>query len=122
LDGKRQRVLDAYFENVISAAERDARTQAIEQERRAFERIVNAAHPKPDLSLEVLVNAFAPFVEFDLLNREDKRALLNILTPEIVVANYEVKGMIIGSSMDSPTDAVVHAPTRFYIPLNLKAA
>lgn len=122
LDGKRQRVLDAYFENVISAAERDARTQAIEQERRAFERIVNASRPKPDLSLEVLVNAFAPFVEFDLLNREDKRALLNILTPEIVVANYEVKGMIIGSGMDSPTDAVVHAPTRFYIPLNLKAA
>src|SRR6185369_8475015 len=108
LDGKRQRVLDAYFDNVIDAAERDARVASIERERRAFEVIVNAARPRTDLSLEILVSTFAPFVEFDLLNREDKTALLNILTPEIVVKNYEVKGMTIGCSVVSHTDKDDH--------------
>lgn len=122
LGAKRQRVLDAYFDNVITAVDRDARVAAIDRERRAFETIVSTARPLPDITLNTLIEIFAPFVEFDLLNREDKRALLNILTPEIVVANYEVKGMLIGSGMAHHTDAGDHAPTRIYIPLNLKAA
>jgi DNA invertase Pin-like site-specific DNA recombinase len=122
LDSKRQRVLDAYFDNVISAVERDARVAAIDRERRAFETIASAARPQPDLNLDTLVKTFAPFAEFDLLNREDKRALLNILTPEIVVANYEVKGMLIGSGMVRHTDADGHATSKIWLPLNLKAA
>ena len=42
------------------------------------------------------VDTFAPFVEFDLLNRDDKRALLNTITPSITVSDYHVQGIYIG--------------------------
>jgi len=121
LDSKRKRILDAYFEGVISSAERDERVSLIDRERKAFETIARRQQPEKGLTLEMLVDAFAPFVEFDLLNRDDKRALLTIITPEITVANYEVKGMFI-AGVGSHTGMEAHASTRFWIPLSLKAA
>ena len=108
LTTKRQRILDAYFEGVISGTERDARAAEVDRERKAFELILNQERPRADISLETLADTFAPFVEFDLLNRDDKRALLNTLTPSIVVSNYEVKGMFIGLDMN-PTAMFYHA-------------
>lgn len=121
LNGKRKRILDTYFEEVISASERDTRIAEVDRELKAFNAILIRERPKTNLTLETLVNAFAPFVEFDLLNREDKRALLNTLTPQITVANYEVKGMLIGG-MSSHTDADADMFTPIWIPLGLKAA
>ncbi|MEP6635163.1 MAG: hypothetical protein ABJB97_00460 [Acidobacteriota bacterium] len=39
---------------------------------------------------------FSVFGGFDLLEREDKRRLLNTLTPSIVVANYKIDGVWLG--------------------------
>lgn len=96
LEGKRERVLSAFFDGIISVAERETRLSAILVETRAIQGMLARCKPTPTLSVETLAQAFAPFVEFDLLNRDDKRQLLNTLTPEIVVSRYEVKGMFIG--------------------------
>ena len=39
---------------------------------------------------ESLVDTFAPFVVFDLLNRDVQRALSNTITPSITVSDYQV--------------------------------
>jgi DNA invertase Pin-like site-specific DNA recombinase len=96
LDAKRQRILDAYFDSVIDSTERDKRIAELDRERIALNAIASREKPRASLSLEMLVDTFAPFVEFDLLNREDKRALLNTITPSITVSDYHVQGMYIG--------------------------
>lgn len=120
LTAKRRRILDTYFEGVINAGERDARLASVDKELKAFASIRHRERPSTDVTLQSLAETFAPFVEFDLLNREDKRALLSTLTPTITVANYEVKGLLLGS-VQAHTGMDYHAPP-VYLPLNLKAA
>ena len=93
LQMKRQRILDAYFEGVISRSERDSRIAKVDLDRTALEAILATDRPRPELTLDTLVSAFAPFTEFDLLSRDDKRRLLNMLMPQITVLKYEVRGM-----------------------------
>ena len=121
LHAKRSRILDSYFDGVISASDRDTRVALVDKELKLLETILGRETPNVDVTLQTLAEAFAPFVEFDLLNREDKRTLLNTLTPTITVANYEVKGLLIGG-VNTHTDAAYHATPKVYIPLGLKAA
>lgn len=123
LMAKRQRVLDAYFEGVITGTERDSRIASVDRERIALDSILARKKPRTDLTLETLADAFAPFVEFDLLNREDKRALLNTLTPSIVVSNYEVKGMFIGLDrpQSNPHGYGLSQERRIWLPLHMEA-
>lgn len=122
LEGKRKRILDAYFEGVINGTERDTRIAEIERDKKLTSEMLSRESQQRNVTLDTLIDAFAPFVEFDLLNREDKRALLSTLTPLIVVANYEIKGMSIGTET-SRTVMEEHAiyQGRIYIPLNLAA-
>lgn len=121
LEGKRRRILDAYFEGVINGTERDTRIAEIERDRRLTSEMLSRESQQRNVTLDTLVDAFAPFVEFDLLNREDKRALLSTLTPSIVVANYEVKGMSIGLDLNH-ADAGADAVQTIWLPLSIKAA
>lgn len=98
LESKRKRILDGYFENVITGTERDRRTAEVDRERKIIVGLLAKQTPQPGLELETLTNIFSVFTEFDLLNRSDKRQLLNTITPSIVVANYKVEGLWIGLS------------------------
>ncbi|MDX6610952.1 MAG: Recombinase [Blastocatellia bacterium] len=97
LENKRRRVLDSYFDGVISGVERDARLKHIETQRQSVSRLMQKQRLCPTLTPETLAEVFAPFVEFDLMSRDDKRQLLNTLTPEVVVSKYTVKGLWIGA-------------------------
>ena len=121
LTAKRQRVLDAYFEGVINVTERDTRIASIERDVRMVKDILGRENQQHGITLDVLVEAFAPFVEFDLLKREEKRALLSTLTPEIVVSNYEVHGMNLGIEV-SRTDVGDDVVQTIWLPLSIKAA
>jgi len=96
LDTKRQRVLDSYFDGVIGVIERESRLAAITKEKMVITGILASQQPTPELSVDSLAQAFAPFVEFDLLERDDKRRLLNTLTPQIVVSDYKLKSLSVG--------------------------
>ena len=76
----------------------------------------------PDLTLETLAQAFQPFMEFDLLSRDDKRKLLNVVMPQITVAKYEVKDMSLCLDTIRTDMAYQDTTTRLHFHLNLKAA
>lgn len=100
---KRQRVLDYYFEGGIDKAERDARITQIENEERVVGGLLAQSKPNLEVDTDRLVDLFSVFKEFDLLGRQDKRALLGAIAPEILIADYAVKG--ISFSLDvNPTD------------------
>ena len=103
LAGKRERVLDTYFEGVITGTERDKKIAEIEKEKQVFSDLLTREEPTRQIDVETLAQQFKVFRQFDLLSRDQKRRLLNTITPRIVVANYQVEGMfcaIGGSPMD----------------------
>lgn len=118
---KRQRILDTYFEGVISLSERDSRIEAVDRDRAALESMLARNSQRTDLTLETLVRAFEPFMEFDLLSRDDKRKLLNVVMPQITVAKYEVKDMSL--CLDTIRTATAnHETDRLHFKLGLIAA
>jgi len=103
LAGKRERVLDTYFEGVITGTERDKKISEIEREKQVFADLLAREEPARQIDVETLAQQFKVFRQFDLLSRDQKRRLLNTITPRIVVANYQVEGMFCatgGSPMD----------------------
>src|SRR5712692_3749753 len=97
LAGKRERVLDTYFEGVISGTERDKKITEIEREKQVFSDLLAREEPARQIDVETLAQQFKVFRQFDLLSRDQKRRLLNTITPRIVVANYQVEGMFCGT-------------------------
>lgn len=90
---KRQRVLDSYFEGIISREERDRRLAAIERDHNLYQDLLLRDMPVPGLSADALARLFSPFFEWEFLDRSDKRRLLAVVVPEIYVANYKIAGI-----------------------------
>jgi DNA invertase Pin-like site-specific DNA recombinase len=86
---KRGRVVDAFLEGVIGRDERDRRLAGIDRELTETQGLL-LRETAPAISVEGLMKAFAVLVEWRLWNREQKRAVLAALVPDIRVANYQV--------------------------------
>lgn len=92
--GKRDRVIEAFIEGILSREERDNRLATVDTEIRIVEDTL--AKEKPSLSLDdlsVLIDAFAPLADWRYWNREQKRNLLAALVPDIRVADYEIESL-----------------------------
>jgi len=106
LSNKRKRILDAYFEGVINATERNLRLATIEREKQTVARLLSQGSSNISIQPATLAEMFSPFVEFDLLNREQKRRLLTSLMPKIICANYEITGLqFISNGTHTDTDS-----------------
>lgn len=125
---KRSRILDSYFEGLLSRAERDGRLSDVDTRLHAAEEKLLREAPVPQINARSLMSAFAPLFDWQFLNRESKRRLLAVTVPEIHVANYQVRGVSVTSPsffVDYPSR--IHAasviaenpPERIFIPLNL---
>jgi DNA invertase Pin-like site-specific DNA recombinase len=99
LEAKRQRVLSAFYDGVIDVQERESKLAEIATSRRVLIGMAERERPIPQVTVESLAGAFAPFMEFDLMNRNDKRRLLNTITPSVVAANYRVSGLWMASGV-----------------------
>lgn len=97
LIGKRQRVLDSYFEGVINPTERDFRLADIDREKKVVGELLTRQRPQPELEIRKLAKVFSTFLRFKRLNSGDKRKLLTAIAPEILVADYAVKGLYLPS-------------------------
>lgn len=120
LKGKRSRILDGYFEGLITSDERESRIAGVDKDRKSIETLLAKQTPARQLSIETLVEAFSPFAEFDLLSRADKRTLLSTLAPSIVVKDYQVEGLWIGVGggyEDSHTDKGIVVAPRVFLPI-----
>jgi DNA invertase Pin-like site-specific DNA recombinase len=93
LASRRSRVLDMFVDGAIDRAERDARLAGIDAARAAVSSALSQKRPAEGLSVGRLLEAFAPFREFEYLQLPDKRRLLSALAPEISVAGYSVLGL-----------------------------
>lgn len=120
LASKRERVLDAFFEGVISGIERDRRIVEIERETQVFNDLLRS-HEPVRVDADQLWKQFKVFRQFDLLNRDQKRRILNVITPKIVAANYEIKGMSC-SIGNSHKDTASLSTETIWLELGLKAA
>ncbi|HEV2416525.1 MAG TPA: hypothetical protein VGX94_01845 [Terriglobia bacterium] len=69
---KRERVLDSYFEGIISREERDRRLAAIQRDQELYQRLLLRARPTAELSADALARVFSPFFEWEYLGRHDK--------------------------------------------------
>ena len=98
LKGKRQRILDTYFDGMISREDRDRRVEDLDGEIGSYESLLweqgpaHADEPRP-LDAEKVWEIVEPFIEWEFLTRENRRALLELLCPEIRVYHYEIKGL-----------------------------
>lgn len=115
LTNKRQRILDSYFEGIISPTERDSRLGTIEREQKAISAILSKQNPV-QVETQLLAKVFGTFVRFKRLNPQQKRRLLTSIASEIVVANYQIKGLYFSPGVNH-TDKAYPKPERIYLPL-----
>jgi DNA invertase Pin-like site-specific DNA recombinase len=93
LKGKKQRVLEAYFEGLIDRAERDRRLQALATDSKLYGTLMDRAISRaPVVTTKELEEAFSVFHEWDYLGRSDKRKLLRATLPAIHVQDYRIVG------------------------------
>jgi hypothetical protein len=93
---KRQRVLDTFFEGVIEKQERDRKLAAVQAEVESYQRLlVELAQSGRSSPVDDLEKVLEPFMEWEFLEREDKRALLALICPEIRVFQYSVKSLVL---------------------------
>src|SRR5260370_7202546 len=77
LESKRNRILDAYFDNLIDPAERDRRTAEVDKERNILSAMITKQKPRPEINVQTLSELFPSFAEFNILDRTEKRRQLN---------------------------------------------
>jgi DNA invertase Pin-like site-specific DNA recombinase len=103
---KRERVLDTFFEGVLTRAERDVRLASLDKQMKTAEENLMRETPMPKLSAREMASAFSPLFDWPMLERESKRKILAATVPEIHVSNYVVSGIAVaipGSSSDDET-------------------
>jgi DNA invertase Pin-like site-specific DNA recombinase len=107
LGQKRQRVIELFIDGEISREERGRRLGQIEGEMAKTQEMISREQPPTVLSVDAVAELFSPFLEWKMLERENKRQLLSAICPQIRVQNYVVDGVFVAlddahSDMDSP--------------------
>ena len=96
LTEKRQRVLEAFFEGVVTKEERDRKIAEIDREKSTFQCLLIESVPHTgQRSTDEIQMALEPLAEWEFLEREDKRSLLQTICPEISVFRYTVKSLMV---------------------------
>lgn len=112
LANKRERVLETYFEGMISKEERDRRVGEIEGEIATYQKLLmdcTCEQPRPGpLNADAIRAVIAPFSDWEFLERDDRRRLLKLLCPEIRVYRYDIKALVLnlaGGTVGSDEDS-----------------
>jgi len=123
LQGKRQRILDAFFEGVIDRPERDRRLTQIDSSLATVADLLMQEQPAP-VEPDTLKKILRVFVGWERLKPDQKRRILPTVVPEIKVANYRVEGVWLAGwcNQGSPTAAVSLIAPRLWIPLGIELA
>lgn len=94
LRDRKNRVLEAFFEGVIDKNQRDNRLTEVNREIESYEQLLmGTVNPQLPLVAEDLSKCLEPFAEWEYLSRDDKRALLALICPQISVSRYKVKSI-----------------------------
>jgi DNA invertase Pin-like site-specific DNA recombinase len=97
LRDKKSRILDAFFEGVIDRIQRDDALRDAERDIASYNQLLHTSsspsqsHSLPNL--ESIVRVIEPLADWEFLGRDDRRALLRRLCPEISVYRYKIKSL-----------------------------
>lgn len=131
LERKRQRILDTYFEGLITRQDRDGRLAALERQlvgTRA--QLADRPEPPPEISEDLVVDVVTAFAEWEHLARGAKREVLEALLPTFYIRKYAVEGVHLplvaissGDTGSRPTPAdPVHIKTHRGLYVSLRSA
>jgi DNA invertase Pin-like site-specific DNA recombinase len=95
LAAKRERVLGAYFDAVITKPDRDCRLAGIDAELKVNEGLIAQHTPVAPMATEVLESICSTFHDWEFLNTQDKRRILAATAADIRVANSSIHGVYI---------------------------
>lgn len=124
-DNRRERILESFYDGTISKAERDTRLRKLDTERATMSRLMAEQIARPGIDADGLAEMFAPFFEWETLNRDQKRRILAAVVPEIKVADYRIYGVTVSipecRNKSYPTDAAyfIAAPQTLYLALGV---
>lgn len=96
LQGKRSRIEENFEDGVIDKAKRDAKIKSIDEEIRIAQAALAERPIVPCWNPDMLAKIFAPFSSWNLLNRAEKRRMLNSISPSFQIADYNVRGLYLG--------------------------
>lgn len=88
---RRERTVDSFIDGTISNEDRNRRLSSIDGMIQACEEGLKQDQPAVTPDLTSLVEAFSSLTEWEFWGRDQKRALLATLVPEIRVADYQVQ-------------------------------
>lgn len=88
IEGQRERAIECYVSGMLSAAKRDAKLAALESDRKLYQAVV-AQKPQAAMDAAELAELFSVFYEWRFLARDDKRAILSTMMPEIRIVDGE---------------------------------
>ncbi len=94
---KREKVLDAFFEGVLTREARDVRLASLDKQVNLAEEMLTRERREilPKFSAREIALALSPLFDWPVLGRESKRRILAAAVPEIHVSNYVVSGIAV---------------------------
>jgi hypothetical protein len=95
LAAKRERILGAYFDGVITGSDRDGRLASIDGELKVNQGLLAQHTPAAPMTTEVLDSICWAFHDWEFLNVQDKRRILAATAADIMVANSSIHGVYI---------------------------
>jgi DNA invertase Pin-like site-specific DNA recombinase len=93
LQRRRVRVIEGSIDGVISREDRNRRVAEIDKEIKNYQEALIRAVPRTSPTVDVLVEALAPLVEWQHWTRDQKRTVLAAIAPDIRVADYRVESI-----------------------------
>jgi DNA invertase Pin-like site-specific DNA recombinase len=95
LRAKKERILEAFFDGVISVTERDKRLADIGRDLEVNRELMSRQAPSVALTADVLEQLCCVFYEWEFLNVGQKRQILACTVPDIRVANGQIHGITV---------------------------
>jgi hypothetical protein len=114
LQSKKGRILDAFFEGVIDRTRRDEALRDVENEIGSYNLLLGTSSAQPKLlpSLDSMLRMIEPLADWEFLARQERRALLRELCPDISVYQYKVNSLTRSGSLTANKPNLA-APSRF---------
>ena len=107
LQAKRLRVAENYDDGVYTKAERDTKLKVIDTQLRTAENEMARVRPTdaPAVDAKELAAVLEPLAGWSVLNRGEKRRLLAALQPRFEIADYRIRGVLLGGSVNINTNS-----------------
>jgi len=101
LQNKRSRVVDGFIEGIIDCADRDQRLVGIDADLQTVQKILIRESRSVVFDSQRLIETFASLSEWSFWTRDQKRAVLSSLAPDIRVADYRIAALGLNSAIFS---------------------